>query len=157
MNKRLILEVWYCGVLDMNKKKGLHWVGVHHPMTYLEVKSTAEELGANLPEDYCTIIGAINGGALRSAFIEFPLKQRISYSRNVSLNKEAKANIFLLYKESSDFDKRYFPFGSVGNGDYFCFDLVEHNVVLWQHEIDKFIYICQSYSDLLNMIQERDD
>lgn len=141
----------------MNKKKNLHWVGVHHPMTYVEVKSVAEELGVNLPEDYCNIIGPINGGALRTAFIEGPMKQRISYSRNVSLSKENKANIFLLYKDSLDFDKRYFPFGSVGNGDYFCFDLINHNVVLWQHEIDRCIYICQVFSELLDMIQESNE
>lgn len=141
----------------MNKNTSLNWISIREPMTYTEVKGVSNELCVNLPEDYCSIIGPINGGVLRNAFILDQNRKNISYSRNVSLSKKSKVNIFMLYTEDSEFKPRYFPFGSVGNGDYFCFDLDNQTVVLWQHEIDRYIYICQTFTELLDMIQEVDE
>ena len=77
----------------------------------------------------------------------------IAYSRNVSLNKEAKANIYDVFPIINGKGTRYFPFGNVGNGDYFCFDLKENMVVLYIHEKMEMTKVCNTFTQLMNMIQ----
>jgi len=47
---------------------------------------------------------------------------------------------------------RLFPFAAVGNGDYFCFDLVNDMVVLQLHEANRVIPVCRSFSELMGLI-----
>lgn len=47
---------------------------------------------------------------------------------------------------------RYFPFGSVGDGNYFCFDLDKNQVVLYIHELQMFKYVCNTFEKFLSMI-----
>ena len=47
---------------------------------------------------------------------------------------------------------RFFPFGSVGNGDYFCFDLLNDTVILYLHETETALPICKTFSELLDML-----
>lgn len=47
---------------------------------------------------------------------------------------------------------KYFPFGSVGNGDYYCFDLKNQKVVLFEHESGKVYGICNTYTELIKGI-----
>lgn len=132
----------------------MNWICIRKPLSSLQVKEVEKELNIKLPDDYCEQIGKINGGALKNAYIVHPQLGTISYSRNVSLSKESKGNIFELYDTSSEEKRNFFPFGSVGNGDYFCFDLRNNQVVLWAHETDCRYYICDSYTQLLQMIRQ---
>ena len=50
----------------------------------------------------------------------------------------------------------YFPFGSVENGDYFCFDLENNWVVIYIHELQKFRYVCDSFEELLGMMDQNE-
>ena len=97
-------------------------------------------------------IAPINGGALRNAYIRLPKLGEVAFSRNVPLHKEARAGIYDLIGLFNDGPVKLFPFTSVGNGDYFCFDLTTNTVVLYLHEIDKTIYVCDSFSQLLSML-----
>ena len=141
-------------IQNTNGESGMNWIGVRYPLSYEQIKAVERELDVNLPEDYCIKIGKINGGALSDAYIMHQTLGEISYSRNVSLSKKSRENIFTLYGIVSDEHNRLFPFGSVGDGDYFCFDLKNQNVVLWMHEMDAIEYICDSFTDLLQMIRE---
>jgi len=48
-----------------------------------------------------------------------------------------------------------FPFGSVGNGDYFCFDLEKNIVVLRMHETEEVVPVCDTFTQLLEKITIR--
>lgn len=128
----------------------MKWLSVRNPLTKSEVDSVEKELGVSLPKDYKEQIGAINGGALKSAVV-ICQEGRIPYSRNVSLSKSAKGNIFQLIDGITK-SHRFFPFATVGNGDFFCFDLKEKGVVLWLHDTNEAIYICDSFTQLMEMI-----
>ena len=129
----------------------MEWLSVRNPMTTAEVEAVERELGIKLPEDYKEQIGSINGGALKKACVVCEAG-RIPYSRNVSLSQKAKGNIFELFGSVMD-SKQFFPFANVGNGDLFCFDLKNKNVVLWKHEANELIGISNSFSELLEMIE----
>lgn len=132
----------------------MNWLSIKKVLSDKELMELENELGITLPADYKDIIGEINGGALKNAVIQHPKVGTIAYSRNVSLNKEAKANIFELLPLFNDDIIRYFPFASVGNGDYYCFDLSNKQVVLYMHECDEYIHVCESFSQLLEMLSE---
>ena len=130
----------------------MNWLSVRNPITYDEVEVVEEFFDITLPSDYKNAIGEINGGALKNAYILHPTLGKIAYSRNVALDKKAKANIFELFQIFQDKNKKLFPFGQVGNGDYFCFNLIDHSVVIYFHEIDSVEFVCDSFTKLMEMI-----
>ena len=83
----------------------MEWLSIRKTLSYSDVEQVETELKVKLPNDYKHIIGSINGGALKNAYINHPVLGEIAYSRNVSLNKEAKANIKAQIKEQKVVDK----------------------------------------------------
>ena len=130
----------------------MNWLRIRTPLTSTDIMNVEKDFSISLPADYKSQIAPINGGALRNAYIRLPKLGEMSYSRNVSLHKEAQTSIYKLIGILNDGPVKLFPFASVGNGDYFCFDLTTNTVVLYLHEIDKTIYVCDSFSQLLSML-----
>lgn len=130
----------------------MKWIGVRMPLSISDIAALEKELNIKLPDDYKAQIGHINGGALKNAYVNLPRLGEVPYSRNVSLHRDAKAGIFDLIDAVNDGDIKLFPFASVGNGDYFCFDVRSGTVVLYLHELQATQYVCDSFTDLLNRI-----
>ena len=71
------------------------------------------------------------------------------------IQKFIKIDIVELYKILDGGSKSYFPFGSVGNGDYMCFDLKKNNrVVLYINEIQKVYYLCDTFTQFIDGLTE---
>ena len=119
-----------------------------------DIDGLCKKHSVSLPEDYCRTVGAINGGALASAHIDVENLGCVPYSRNVTLTDDARGNAFSLYEAIDNSSKKYFPFGSVGNGDYYCFDMRTQHVVYYQHETQKVYEICKSYSEFVALLKE---
>lgn len=130
----------------------MNWVSIRNPLSLEEIENVEKDLKIMLPSDYKELIGAINGGALKNACVTCEYGE-IPYSRNVSLSPTAKSNIYQLFGCVMG-SEQYFPFASVGNGDYFCFDLKKKKVVLWEHEMENIVSICETFTDLLEMISQ---
>ena len=130
----------------------MNWLSIRTPLTLADIMKVEKDLNISLPADYKSQIAPINGGALRNAYIRLPKLEDVPYSRNVSLHKDAQAGIYDLIDIFNDGSVKLFPFASVGNGDYFCFDLTTNTVVLYLHEIGKTIYVCDSFSQLLSKL-----
>lgn len=128
----------------------MKWIDIKKELSDLELMQLEQELNIKLPEDYKKIIGKINGGALRKASVG-----GIAFSRNVSLHHEAKFGVYDLIPIINETEIVFFPFASVGNGDYFCFDLKGNAVVLYIHELSEFRYVCDTYSHFLDMLEEK--
>lgn len=126
------------------------WLSIRAPLSRSDVDSLEKELRIKLPDDYKEQIGPINGGALRDTYIVIPRLGEVPYSRNVPLHKGAKAGIYDLLPVFNGEEIKLFPFASVGNGDYFCFDLEANNVVLYLHELQSTRHVCDSFTQLLN-------
>lgn len=130
----------------------MEWIGIRKKLSYDEVKTIISDLGISLPDDYCKVIGPINGGALQSAVINVPGIGDIPYSRNLSLVYANKGNAIDIYRILLKQGKKIFPFGTVGNGDYYCFDLEKTGVVLYLHEKDEIVRLCKTYSELISRL-----
>ena len=130
----------------------MKWFDKKRDLTTDDLVVVETTFGINLPEDYKEKVKTINGGALPSAYIIVGQLGEISYSRNIPLDKKTRANIFEIGKYVLKDDKRFFPVAEDGFGNYFCLDLKENIVVFMNHETDKTIYICKTFTDLLKMI-----
>ena len=132
------------------------WLSIRAPLSRSDVDSLEKELRINLPDDYKEQIGPINGGALRDTYIVIPRLGKVPYSRNVALHKGAKAGIYDLLPIFNSETITLFPFASVGNGDYFCFDLEANTVVLYLHELQSTRYVCDAFTQLMERLVEED-
>ena len=130
----------------------MNWFSIRTPLCQADIESLEEALDVRLPEDYKCQIGPINGGALKNACIRLPQLGDVPYSRNVPLHKEACAGIFDLLPILNGSTPTLFPFASVGNGDYFCFDLEADCVVVYLHETLTTQYVCQTFTELLDSL-----
>lgn len=133
----------------------MEWIGVRNKLTANEIKNITKAQGIKLPEDYCAKIGEINGGRLKKAFINVKGIGDVAYSGNLNLLESARGNAIVLYKILQNRNVGGFPFGDVGNGDYFCFDMSNGSVFLWMHETEKKAYICDSFSNFLDKLEQR--
>lgn len=134
----------------------MNWLSIRAPLSRFDVDSLEKELQVKLPDDYKEQIGPINGGALRNTYVVIPRLGEVPYSRNVALHKGAQAGIYDLLPIFNGEVVKLFPFASVGNGDYFCFDLEANNVVLYLHELQSTRYICDSFTQLIDCLVEGD-
>ena len=132
----------------------MEWFSVRTPINRSDVDRLETQLKIILPEDYKSQIGPINGGVLRNTYINLPRLGEVPYSRNVALHKSATAGIYDLLPIFNCKEISLFPFASVGNGDYFCFDLESNTVVLYLHELQSTRYVCDSFTELLNNLIE---
>ena len=119
-----------------------------------DIDQLCKKHNVKLPDDYCNIIGSINGGALASAHVDISNLGSVPYSRNVTLQDNAKGNAFSLYEAIDNSSRKYFPFGSVGNGDYFCFNMQTQHIVYYQHETQKAYDICETFSVFITLLKE---
>ena len=130
----------------------MEWIGVRNALTTDDVNAVQKEMGVRLPDDYIKKIGAINAGGLVDSIVNHPQLGEIAYSRNIPLDKKTKGNIFELYPTFSGREKDLYPFATVGNGDFYCFDLKNGGVVLWIHEIETIEKICGTFTELLDLL-----
>lgn len=130
----------------------MNWLSIKNPLDCAYMDCLEAELGITLPEDYKSLIGPVNGGALKDTCLMLPQLGCVPYSRNVPLHRGAEAGIFDLIGVFNEGAVTLFPFAEVGSGDYFCFDLVQGIVVLWLHEVQRTQYVCDTFSQLLDSL-----
>ena len=121
-----------------------------------DIKQLEKKFEIKLPDDYKEQVISINGKGYADSYIPHEVLGEVPYSRNVSLNKRDKYNIYDIYGKVIE-DKRYFPFANTGTGNYYCFDLEKKQVVLWLHETEEIVYLCDSFIELMNMFCKYDD
>lgn len=130
----------------------MKWLSVKRPLTISDIEQVERDLSIRLPSDYKRTIGAINGGALKDAYVKVPGVGNVPYTRNVSLSKDAPASIHALLPALNKSEITLLPFAGVGNGDYFCFDLCTNTVVFWMHETGNVFSVCDTFTQLLDRI-----
>lgn len=130
----------------------MKWLSVKRPLSISDIEQVERDLGIRFPSDYKKTIGAINGGALKDAYVKVPKVGTVPYTRNVSLSKEALASIYSVLPALNKSEITLLPFAGVGNGDYFCFDLQNDSVVFWMHETNKVFSVCDTFTQLLDSI-----
>lgn len=132
----------------------MKWMGIRNEISKEEIDELEEKLNLHLPEDYKMAMLHIHCGAPKKQSVFVKGMGLCSYSRNLPLSEKRKGNVFTLYETMKERRHQLFPFASVGNGDYFCFDLSHENqVVYWFHEEDAIYPVCQTFRELVEMLR----
>lgn len=113
-------------------------------------------LAISLPIDFKDFISEYNAAALKNGYIDIEGIGKVPYTRNVNLASNAKVKIDTLLKAVNEEGIRYFPIGGVGNGDYFCIDLVDEAVVLFSHETGEYILAARSFEEFISDLKDLD-
>lgn len=117
-----------------------------------DIKFLEKSFCIELPNDYKENILLLNGKSYIYTYILHSKLGELDFSGFISLNKEDEYNIYDIYGKVIE-SLRYFPFADTDFGDYYCFDLDKKKIVLWNHEMNKVIQICESFTKFLKMIQ----
>ena len=117
-----------------------------------DIERIEKEFNISLPEEYKTQILNLFDVNYSHSYISVPKLGKVTYRENLSLNKKSKYSIYDIYGIAIK-DTRYFPFAETEFGDFYCIDLKDNQIVLWQHETNKAIIICNSFNHLLKLIK----
>ena len=110
-----------------------------------DIEKIEQEFKISLPEEYKSKILDLLDINYSGSYISIPLLGKVTYRENLSLNKKRKYNIYDIYGIVIK-DTRYFPFAETEFGDFYCIDLKDNKIILWQHETDHTIKICDSFN-----------
>ena len=65
----------------------------------------------------------------------------------LSYNVEDKENVYFF---SDIFERNFIPFAIDGFGNVICINNKNRNVELYNHEMDRFEYVCENIEDFFN-------
>ena len=119
------------------------------------IKTFEEKTGHKLPTDYFECVLINNAG--------YPNPERVKSAKGdervlnglLNYDQHKKANIFSTYETfvQSTGRKDIVPFANDPFGNYFCFDFAQSiSVVFWKHETNTVEEICDSFTNLLELL-----
>lgn len=117
-----------------------------------DIEKIEKEFNISLPEEYKNQILDLLDVDYSGSYVSVPKLGKVTYRENLSLNKKSKYSIYDIYGAAIT-DARYFPFAETEFGDFYCIDLKNDKIVLWQHETEKAVKICDSFNHLLKLIK----
>ena len=107
--------------------------------------------GAVLPEDIKSIVRQHNGGRPSHKYYDLPAEKDKEFKTLLSFNRTDVENVFSFYPIDSA-NRRLVPFATDPAGN--CFVLKNGKIYLWLHEMDKAVFVAESFSAFLEMLHE---
>ena len=126
----------------------MNWYKPKRKLTEEDFQKIQNELHITFPEDFKHLMAPIHGARLRTAYVRVDGVGKVSYDRNIPLIQGEVANIYDIYGLIGNL----IPIAGTGFGDYFCYDPDTWKIVLYMHETNNVISVCDSFEELLNMI-----
>ncbi|MBO5237347.1 MAG: SMI1/KNR4 family protein [Lachnospiraceae bacterium] len=106
-----------------------------------------------LPEDLKTCIIENNAGTPSLVTFDMGENKRMVFGGLLSFNKDDMDSIYdfiCLFETDGGKKLKMFPFGIDPAGNFLC--IKEGNIVFYNHEEDRSIFICKTFTDFLNML-----
>lgn len=142
------------------------------------IQEFEDRFGVKFPNDYIECIKCNNGALPEPCFFKVKGKERI-FGELLSFETNSRGNIYNTYNRIKEaLPKKVIPFATDPSGNFICFDYINSEtspkVVFWYHEIsvaeddldeeelennmldklqrEAIVYICDSFSDLINIL-----
>ena len=129
--------------------KNISWKYVK-PLANEESIAEYEALvGATLPNDIKLTVRLYNGGRPSLKYYDLQTEKDKEFKSLLSFNRGDSENVFAFYPIDSA-NKRLVPFAIDPAGN--CFVLKNGKIYLWLHEIDKAVFVAESFSSFLEML-----
>ncbi len=144
----------------------IKWICENDALSNEFIGYTEEKLGIKFPLDFIRIAMQNDGGYPSPNRYTLNETQEI-FNNLLSFDEDDISNIIQTYKDVEDrLLENVIPFAEDPFGNLICFDYRKNDVpsiVFWDHEIafsDKakaIAFICDSFSDLLDMLHESEE
>lgn len=108
-------------------------------------------VGTTLPEDLKNTIRTNNGGRPSLKYYDLASEKDKEFKSLLSFNRGDIENVFAFYPLDSA-NKKLVPFASDSAGN--CFVVKNGAIHLWLHELDRTIFVADSFSAFLEMLHD---
>lgn len=146
--------------------KNLRWICENESVETTTISKVEYIFGIEFPRDYVECIIKNNGG--------YPKPNRFNLNGNeevfnnfLSFDEEDSSNIINAYNDVKDrLIEKVIPFAEDPFGNLLCFDYRNNEqpiIVFWEHEKafnnkeNAISFICNTFSELLNMLHESEE
>ena len=108
-------------------------------------------VGTTLPEDLKNLIRTNNGGRPSLKYYDLASEKDKEFKSLLSFNRTDVENVFAFYPLDSA-NKKLVPFAidSAGN----CFVVKNGAIQIWLHELDRTIFVAESFSAFLEVLHD---
>lgn len=131
-----------------------------HNISWKYVKPLADEesiaeyeaqTGVSLPDDIKSIVRQQNGGRPSLKYYDLPSEKDKEFKTLLSFNRNDVENVFAFYPLDSA-NKKLVPIAidSAGN----CFVVKNGAIHLWLHELDRTVFVAESFTSFLKMLHD---
>ena len=108
-------------------------------------------VGTTLPEDLKNTIRTNNGGRPSLKYYDLASEKDKEFKSLLSFNRGDVENVFAFYPLDSA-NKKLIPFATDPAGNFF---VVKNGAIhLWLHELDKTMFVAESFSAFLEMFHD---
>lgn len=108
-------------------------------------------VGTTLPEDLKNTIRTNNGGRPSLKYYDLALEKDKEFKSLLSFNRGDVENVFAFYPLDSA-NKKLVPFATDPAGN--CFVVKNGTIHLWLHELDRTMFVAESFSAFLEMLHD---
>lgn len=122
-----------------------------------DLKEFEQRYNIKMPDDLVEYITKYNGGMVEPYTFDLENETGKVFGGFLSFNEEDPDGEEELVSETIDLVDFYkdskliaLPLGEDPFGNLIC--LKDNNIYFWDHEEDEFIYICDTFTDFLNML-----
>ena len=138
--------------------KGLVWELASKLNDNTQIDKLNGMVGGLLPSDYIDCVLENNAGYPSLNTFENQTGTQHVFNNLLPLDDSEDENIFNIYLFISEETERkdILPFARDSFGNYICFDFSGHpaTVVFWNHETNDIDIVCESFTDLINMLHK---
>ncbi|WP_343337952.1 hypothetical protein TPELB_33380 [Terrisporobacter petrolearius] len=134
----------------------MKWDCENNIVTEDMVKEIEGYFNISFPQDFLDIIKNYDGGYPYPNTINIDGYEEI-LNNIVSFYKNDSSYIINVYEDIQDFrDKRLIPIAEDPFGNIFCYRMKnnEFDIIFWNHENNEEKYICNKFSDLLDLLYD---
>lgn len=107
--------------------------------------------GVSLPDDIKLIVRQHNGGRPSLKYYDLPTEKDKEFKNLLSFNHADMENVFAFYPLDSE-NKKLVPFATDPAGN--CFVVKNGAIYLWLHELDRTLFVAESFSAFLEMLHD---
>lgn len=121
-----------------------------------EIQHVEKLLNYEFPEDYKTVVKHYHGCSVIPYCIDVNHVERV-FGRLLPFENNDDEFIVEMYESIKEhLGELMIPFAIDPSGNYFCFksDADTSNVVFWNHEDDNVEFICETFSDMLELLHK---
>lgn len=119
------------------------------PTTIEKIQAVEKEYSIQLPKDLKDLILQYNNGRPEKSSFMVNGKERV-FKKLLSYNREDNENIYPYIDILRKVDNDLFPIASDPGGNFIC--IIRSKIVYWNHEYQKYEFICDSISLFLNSL-----